>query len=74
MNAQVFVLALLLIPLTLVFMNKLREDVAALLIASSLGMAQVFGLPVLGEGHDAVVVGFGAAHHSLAPPIVLYTL
>ena len=61
---QIFVLLVLLIPLTLVFMNRLREDIAALLMASALGLAQFFGMGVLGPAHtpdDAgkALTGFG---------------
>jgi di/tricarboxylate transporter len=61
---QIFVLLVLAIPLTLVFMNRLREDVAALLMAALLGTAQVLGLPVLGPADqpDAAakaLTGFG---------------
>jgi len=61
---QIFVLLVLLIPLTLVFMNRLREDVAALLMASALGLAQFLGMGVLGPAHtpdDAgkALTGFG---------------
>jgi di/tricarboxylate transporter len=60
--AQLFVIAVLVIPLTLVFLNRLREDVAALLMASALGIAQYLGLPVLGstaEDASAALSGFG---------------
>ncbi len=62
--SQVFVLFVLAIPLTLVFLNRLREDVAALLMAASLGLAQVLGLPVLGpagqpEAAGKALTGFG---------------
>lgn len=60
--AQLFVIAVLVIPLTLVFLNRLREDVAALLMASALGIAQYLGLPVLGatsEDAGAALSGFG---------------
>ncbi|HMB24083.1 MAG: SLC13 family permease [Chloroflexota bacterium] len=61
---QVFVLLVLGIPLTLVFMNRLREDVAALLMAALLGSAQVLGLPVLGpadqpDAAGKALTGFG---------------
>jgi len=63
-TAQIFVLIVLIIPLTLVFMGKLREDVAALSMAGSLGLAQFFGLGVLGPANtpeDAAnaLTGFG---------------
>jgi len=62
--AQIFVLLVLIIPLTLVFLNRLREDVAALLMTSSLGVAQYLGLPVLGPANtpsaaDKALTGFG---------------
>lgn len=45
---QLFVIVLTLIPLALVLADRLRADVAALLIAFCLGAAQFFGLGVLG--------------------------
>jgi di/tricarboxylate transporter len=64
--SQMFVLILLFVPLTLVFMNKLREDVAALLMAASLGIAQFLGMGVLGEANhpeaaSKALEGFGSA-------------
>lgn len=61
---QIFVLLVLIIPLLLVFLNRLREDVAALLMAVALGMAQYFGAAVLGPAHtpadaDKALTGFG---------------
>ncbi len=62
--AQIFVLLVLIIPLTLVFLNRLREDVAAILMTSLLGIAQYVGLPVLGPANspgaaDKALTGFG---------------
>ena len=62
--AQVFVLLVLIVPLTLVFLNRLREDVAAILMTSLLGVAQYLGLPVLGPANmpsaaDRALTGFG---------------
>lgn len=62
--SQLFVLLVLIIPLTLVFMGRLREDIAALVMAGSLGLAQFFGMGVLGPAHspdDATkaLTGFG---------------
>ncbi len=62
--AQIFVLLVLIIPLTLVFLNRLREDVAALLMAGLLGLAQYLGIPVLGPANapgaaDKALTGFG---------------
>ncbi len=61
---QILVLLILAIPLTLVFMNRLREDVAALLMAALLGIAQVLGIPVLGPANqpqaaEKALTGFG---------------
>ncbi|MFN8493584.1 MAG: SLC13 family permease [Caldilineaceae bacterium] len=54
---QIFVLLVLVIPLTLVFMDRLREDVAALLMATLLGLAQYFGMGVLGPAHTPEAAG-----------------
>ncbi len=54
---QIFVLLVLVIPLTLVFMDRLREDVAALLMAALLGLAQYFGMGVLGPAHTPEAAG-----------------
>jgi di/tricarboxylate transporter len=61
---QIFVLVVLFVPLTLVFMGRLREDIAALLMAGSLGLAQYFGMGVIGPANtpdDAAkaLTGFG---------------
>ncbi|MCA9907536.1 MAG: SLC13 family permease, partial [Anaerolineae bacterium] len=62
--AQIYVVLVLVIPLVLVFMNRLREDIAALLMAVALGVAQFLGLGVLGPPNtpDAAgnaLTGFG---------------
>ncbi len=46
--AQVFVIALIVIPLGLITTNRVRLDIAALLTAIALGVAQLLGLGVLG--------------------------
>ncbi len=61
---QIFVLLVLIVPLSLVFLNRLREDVAALLMAVSLGVAQYFGVGVVGppdtpEAAHKALTGFG---------------
>ena len=58
------VLSILIIPMFFVFKNRLRIDLAALLIAALLGLFQYAGLGVLGPTHtpeDAVkaISGFG---------------
>jgi di/tricarboxylate transporter len=62
--AQVYVVIVLVVPLTFVFLNRLREDVAALLMATLLGLAQFLGLGVLGPEHtpdsaSKALAGFG---------------
>ena len=61
---QIYVLLILIVPLTLVFMNRLREDIAALLMAALLGLAQYLGMAVLGPANtpsaaDKALTGFG---------------
>lgn len=61
---QIFVLIVLAVPLTLVFLERLREDVAAMAMAALLGAAQYLGMGVLGAAHtpdDAgkALAGFG---------------
>jgi len=61
---QIFVLLVLIVPLTLVFMDRLREDVAALLMAAILGLAQFLGMGVLGPAGtpaaaSKAIEGFG---------------
>src|SRR5579859_5289381 len=46
--SQIFVIVIVLVPLLLVAMERLRVDVAALLIAATLGIAQLLGAGVLG--------------------------
>ena len=61
---QLYVILVLIIPLILVFMSKLREDVAALLMAVLLGIAQFLGMGVLGPPNtpgaaENALTGFG---------------
>src|SRR5688572_3623848 len=61
---QIFVVLVLIIPMALVFASRLREDVAALLIAVALGLAQVSGAGILAPANtpDAAskaLEGFG---------------
>lgn len=62
--AQTFVVLVLVFPLALVFVGRLREDVAALLMATLLGLAQALGMGVLGPPHtpadaELALTGFG---------------
>jgi di/tricarboxylate transporter len=50
---QGFLIAVVVIPLTLVAANRLRMDLAALLIAAMLGTAQFFGMAILGPAGTA---------------------
>lgn len=56
-TAQWFLIFLLTIPLGLVLLNRLRMDLAALLMAAGLGVGQLLGLGLLGpagSGQDAI--------------------
>jgi di/tricarboxylate transporter len=71
-SPQVFLVVVVAIPLALVVLDRLRVDVAALLIAIALGIAQYFGMGVLGAPHtpgDAV-----RAIAGLSEPAVLMLL
>ena len=60
---------LLIIPLLLVFLNRLRLDLAALIMAVGLGIAQLLGLGMLGPANtpaDAV-----KAISGFSQPVVL---
>jgi di/tricarboxylate transporter len=46
--SQVLVIVVVILPLILVSLNRLRVDVAALMIAAILGIAQLLGLGILG--------------------------
>lgn len=61
---QILLIVIIFVPLALVFTNRLRMDVAALLIALCLGLLQFFGFGILGAAHtpeDAAkaIQGFG---------------
>lgn len=61
---QIFVLLVLFVPLAMVYLEWLREDVAALLMATMLGLAQFWGFGVVGPAHAPaaaakVIAGFG---------------
>lgn len=63
-NEQIILILIITAPLALVFLNRLRMDTAALVIAALLGLGQFFGLGILGQPNapqDAVkaVSGFG---------------
>ncbi len=47
-SPQIFVLVVLFVPILLVILDRLRIDVAALLIALTLGLAQFFGMGIFG--------------------------
>jgi Na+/H+-translocating membrane pyrophosphatase len=54
--SQIFIILILIIPLIFVFLNKLREDVAAMLMAVSLGIAQYLGMGIVGpQTHHRLV-------------------
>jgi len=47
-----FVLAVIALPLSLVILNRWRVDVAAMFMIVALGVAQFFGLSILGDGQS----------------------
>ena len=69
---QIFLIVVVAIPLVLVSLDRLRIDVAALLIAVALGTAQYLGMGILGAAHtplDAI-----RAISGLSQPVVLTLL
>jgi di/tricarboxylate transporter len=69
---QIFLIIVVAVPLVLVALDRLRIDIAALLIAVALGIAQYFGMGILGAAHtpgDAV-----KAISGLSEPVVLMLL
>ena len=66
---EFLVIGIAAVPLTLVLLDRLRPDIAALIIAAALGLAQFVGLPVLGAAHtpgDAV-----RAFSGLSQPVIV---
>ena len=55
--SQIFIILILIIPLIFVFLNKLREDVAAMLMAVSLGIAQYMGMGIVGPANTPSAAG-----------------
>jgi len=69
---QILLVIIVAAPLTFVLLNRLRMDIAALIIAASLGVAQFFGAAMLGPANspaDAVKAITG-----LSQPIVVTLL
>jgi len=63
-TAEILLIIIVAIPMALVLFNRLRMDLAALLIAATLGIAQFFGLNMLGQAGMAqnaskAITGFG---------------
>lgn len=71
---QIFVLLVLAIPLTLVFLDRLREDVAAMGMAALLGGAQYLGMGVLGKAHSPDEAGKALAGFGTPEVITLMSL
>lgn len=72
--AQIYVLLVLAIPLGLVFLDRLREDVAAMGMAGLLGAAQFLGLGVLGAAHSPDEAGRALAGFGKPEVITLLSL
>lgn len=69
---QVFLIGVVAIPLVLVGLDRLRADVAALVIAVALGMAQYLGMGILSTAHtpqEAI-----KAFSGLSQPVILTLL
>ena len=61
---QLLLILIVAIPLAFVLLNRLRMDIAALIIAASLGVAQFFGVGMLGPANTPAaaakaITGFG---------------
>lgn len=71
---QIFVLVVVLVPVALMVMNKIRSDVAALLIALLLGLAQFAGMGVLGAPNTPAQAVLAIAGFAQPVVITLFSL
>ena len=71
---QVFVVIVVLVPVMLIVFNKLRSDVAALIIALVLGLAQFAGFGVLGDPNAPAQAVRAIAGFSQPVVITLFSL
>jgi di/tricarboxylate transporter len=71
---QLFVVGVVLIPLVLVVMDRMRVDVAALAMAAVLGLAQFAGMGVLGPAHQPDAAAEAIAGLSQPVVITLFSL
>lgn len=71
---QIFVALVVLVPVLLMVFNKIRSDLAALLIALVLGLAQFAGLPVLGDANAPAQAVKAIAGFSQPVVITLFAL
>lgn len=71
---QVFVIAVVAVPLFFVVINRLRVDVAALMIAAALGIAQFLGMAVLGPANTPQKASEAIAGFSQPVVITLLSL
>src|SRR5512147_1227454 len=67
--SQLLLIVIVTVPLIFVFMNRLRMDVAALIIAAALGITQFLGLQMLAVAGDPK--GAVNAISGFAQPVVL---
>lgn len=72
--AQLFVVAVVIIPLAFVFAGRLRVDVAALCIAVLLGIAQFLGLGILGKPNSPAEASKAISGFSQSVVITLFSL
>ena len=71
---QIYILIVMVIPLTLVFLNRLREDIAALSMAALLGLAQFLGMGVLGPANTPDAAGKALSGFATPEVITLMSL
>lgn len=71
---QIFVAVVVIVPVLLLVFNKIRGDVAALLIALIFGLAQFAGFPVLGDANAPLQAVKAIAGFSQPVVITLFAL
>jgi di/tricarboxylate transporter len=71
---QILLLAVSIVPLALVFANKLRLDVAALAMSAALGVAQLAGWSIFGPAHTPLNAVKAIAGFSQPVVLTLFSL
>src|SRR5436305_922983 len=73
-DEQILLIAVTIVPLAFVFANRLRLDVAALFMASALGIAQLAGLSIFGPPHTPLNAVKSIAGFSQPVVLTLFSL